>query len=67
VKGLTYNSSLDRLEALFSFDEDKVKEGEHFLAILVAVNESEITPSTAPSFKIGTNTNKHAPEEIHFS
>lgn len=39
MKGLAYNSSLDRLEALFSFDEDKVKEGEHFLAILVAVNE----------------------------
>jgi hypothetical protein len=56
-----------RLEATFSFDEDKVKEGEHFLAILVPVDESEITPSTTPQFKIGINTRKHSPEEVHFS
>ncbi len=67
IKELTYDSSHDRLEATFSFDEDKVKEGEHFLAILVPVNESEITPSTAPHFKIGTNTKKHETEEVHFS
>ena len=34
------------LEATFTFDEDKVKPGENFLAILVPVNESEITSST---------------------
>lgn len=67
LKVPSYNSSLDRLEASFSFEEDKVKEGENFLAILVPVNESEITPSTAPHFKIGTNTSKHAPEVVHFT
>ena len=67
LKVLTYNSSLNRLEASFSFEEDKIKEGEHFLAMLVPVNESEITTSRAPLFKIGTNTSKHAPEEIHFA
>ena len=66
IKELTYDSPNDRLEATFSFDEDKVKEGEHFLAILVPVNESEITSSTTPQYKIGTNTKKHAPEELHF-
>jgi len=66
LKALTYNSSLDRLEASFSIEEDKVKEGEHFLAILVPVNESEITSNTSPFFKIVTNTSKNSPEEVHF-
>jgi hypothetical protein len=34
------------LEATFSFAESKVKPRENFLAILVPVNESEITGST---------------------
>jgi hypothetical protein len=66
VKHLEYDSSNDRLEATFSFDEDKVHEGEKFLAILVPVNEDEITDSTSPQFKIGTNTKIHAPEVVHF-
>lgn len=66
IKRLEYKSSQNRLEATYSFDEDKVKEGEHFLAILVPVNESEITEGTTPQFKIGTNTEKRAPEEIDF-
>ena len=65
-KRLEYNSSLRRLEATFSFDDGKVPEGHHFLAILVPVNESEITSSTTPQWKIGTNTSIRAPEEVHF-
>ena len=42
IKQLKYNQPNDQLEATFSFDEDKVREGEHFLAILVPVDESEI-------------------------
>ena len=58
----------DKLQAEFTFDSDKVKEGEHFLAILVPVNESEITESTCGllACKIGTNSPKHAPEVIDF-
>jgi hypothetical protein len=65
-KKLEYNSSRNRLEATFSFDDGKVKEGHHFLAILVPVNESEITSTTTPQWKIGTNTSIRAPEEVHF-
>ena len=42
-KKLTFNSSLHRLEATFSFDDGQVPEGHHFLAILVPVNNTEIT------------------------
>jgi hypothetical protein len=66
IKRLEYDQPNDRLEATSSFDKDKVKEGEHFLAILVPVDESEITTSTTPHFKIGTNTERDAPEEVHF-
>jgi hypothetical protein len=38
--------------------------GEKFLAILVPVNESEITDSTTPEFKIHENTPANAPEVI---
>jgi len=65
-KRLEGNSSLHRLEATFSFDDGKVKEGHHFLAILVPVNESEIDTNTTPQWKIGTNTSKNAPEEVPF-
>ena len=65
-KKLVFESSRNRLEATFSFDDGKVPEGHRFLAILVPVNESEITSSTTPQWKIGTNTTKHAPEEVHF-
>ena len=65
-KELEYNSSLRRLEATFSFDDGKVPEGHHFLAIMVPVDESEIGIGTTPEWKVGTNTSKHAPEEVNF-
>lgn len=66
IKRLKYSSKNDRLEATFSFSSSKVKQGEHFLAILVPVKESEIRPNTTPQHKIGTNTPQHAPEVVHF-
>lgn len=60
----------DTLEATFSFAENKVKPGENFLAILVPVNESEITESTCGKLasKMGTNSKAKKPEvvEIRF-
>jgi hypothetical protein len=41
--------------------------GEKFLAILVPVNESEITENTTPEFKIGENSPAHEPEIIYFT
>lgn len=54
----------DTLEATFSFAENKVKPGENFLAILVPVNESEITESTCGKLacKMGTNSKAKKPE-----
>ena len=59
---------LGTLEATFTFDEDKVKPGENFLAILVPVNESEITQSTCSKIacKMGTNSKEHKPEVVNF-
>ena len=56
------------LEATFTFDENKVKPGENFLAILVPVNESEITQSTCSKIacKMGTNSKEQKPEIINF-
>jgi hypothetical protein len=65
-KRLEYNSTLRRLEATFSFDDGKVSEEHNFLAILVPVDESEITSSTTPEWKVGTNTSKHEPEVVNF-
>ena len=65
-KKLTFNSSRNRLEATFSFDDGKVPEGHRFLAILVPVNESEITDSTTPQWKIGINDKSHTPVEVPF-
>jgi hypothetical protein len=48
-KKLAFNSSLNRLEGTFSFDDGKVPKGHHFLAMLVPVNKSEITTSTTPN------------------
>jgi hypothetical protein len=58
----------DTLEGTFTFDESKVKVGEHFLAILVPVNESEITESTCGMLacQIGTNSPKPEPEVVKF-
>lgn len=60
IKRLEYSQSDDRLEATFSFDEDKVREGEHFLAILVPVDESEIKENNCSEIgcRVGVNTKK---------
>jgi hypothetical protein len=56
------------LEATFSFAESKAKTGENFLAILVPVNESEITGSTCGEIacKMGTNSKAKRPEVVEF-
>ena len=56
------------LQAEFTFDEDKVKPGENFLAILVPVNESEITQRTCGELacKMGTNSRERRPEVVEF-
>jgi hypothetical protein len=56
------------LEAKFTFASNKVKPGENFLAILVPVNESEITESTCGELvcKMGTNSEAHVPEVVNF-
>ena len=56
------------LEATFTFDENKVKPGENFLAILVPVNESEITESTCSKLacQMGTNSDAPVPEVVKF-
>lgn len=68
IKRLEYNKSHDRLEATFSFDEDKVREEEHFLAILVPVDESEIKEGNCKMLecRVGTDSKKNEPEEVHF-
>lgn len=64
IKQLRYRNN--RLEATFTFASNKVKQGEHFLAILVPVEESEIRPNTTPQRKIGTNSGVNVPEVVHF-
>ena len=58
----------DTLEATFTFAESKVKPGENFLAILVPVNESEITERTCGEIacKMGKNEKPKKPEVIEF-
>ena len=67
IKRLGFDAP-DKLKATFTFDSDKVKPGEHFLAILVPVNESEITASTCGllACKMGTNSDKPVPEVVDF-
>jgi hypothetical protein len=66
IKQLEYVSP--KLEATFEFDEDKVKVNEHFLAILVPVDESEIKEGNCSKLacKIGTNSAPHVPEVVNF-
>ena len=66
VKKLAFNSSLHRLEATFSFDDGQVPEENNFLAVLVPIKAQEITSRTTPQWKMGTNTTKSEPEEVHF-
>jgi hypothetical protein len=67
IEKLEFNAP-STLEATFTFDEDKVKPGENFLAIIVPVNESEITQSTCSKVacKMGTNSEAHVPEVVIF-
>lgn len=66
IKRLEYVSP--ELQATFEFEEDKVKVNEHFLAILVPVDESEIKEGNCSKLacKVGTNSPAHQPEVINF-
>ena len=63
---LKYLASEDKLKVTLTFDGSPIKVGEKFLTILVPVNESEITDSTTPEFKIHENTPAPIPEVVNF-
>jgi hypothetical protein len=63
---LKYSKSDDKLTATFAFDGSPIKPGKKFLAILVPVDESEITNSTTPEFKIHENSPDPVPEVVNF-
>ena len=63
---LKYSASENKLKVTLTFDGKPIKVGEKFLAILVPVNESEITDSTTPEFKIQENTPAAIPEVVNF-
>jgi len=63
---LKYSESDDKLKVTLTYDGNPIKVGEKFLAILVPVNESEITDSTTPGFKIHENTPANVPEVVDF-
>jgi hypothetical protein len=68
IKRLSLKAEPKTLEETFTFDDSKVKVGEHFLAILVTVNESEITDRTCGMLacQMGTNSDKPQPEVVKF-
>jgi hypothetical protein len=63
---LKYSQSENKLKVALTFDGNPIKVGDKFLAILVPVNESEITESTTPEFKIGENSPAPVPEVVDF-
>jgi hypothetical protein len=63
---LKYSASDDKLKVTLTYNGNPIKVGEKFLAVLVPVNESEITDSTTPEFKIHENTPVNAPEVVNF-
>ena len=63
---LKYSASDKKLKVTLTYDGKPIKVGEKFLAILVPVNESEITDSTTPEFKIHENTPANALEVVNF-
>jgi hypothetical protein len=65
-KRLEFSESDNNLKATITFDGSPIKVGEKFLAILVPVNESEITESTTPEFKIHENSPAAVPEVVNF-
>lgn len=63
---LELSKSDNKLIVELTFDGSPIKVGEKFVAILVRVNESEITDSTTPEFKIHENGPEHEPEIVDF-
>jgi hypothetical protein len=63
---LEYSKSDNKLKVELTFDGSPIKVGEKFVAILVPVNESEITESTTPEFKIHEDSPANAPEIVDF-
>ena len=63
---LKYSASDNKLKATLKFEGSPIDVGEKFLAILVPVNESEITDSTTPEFKIHENSPGNIPEVVDF-
>jgi hypothetical protein len=63
---LKYSASDKKLKVTLTHDGKPIKVGEKFLAILVPVNESEITNSATPEFKIHENTPANTPEVVNF-
>ena len=63
---LKYVASEDIKKVTLTFSGSPIKVGDKFLAILVPVNESEITESTTPEFKIGENSAANVPEVVNF-
>ena len=53
---LKYSESEDIKKVTLTFSGNPIKVGDKFLTILVPVNESEITDSPTPEFKIGENS-----------
>jgi hypothetical protein len=63
---LEYSKSDNKLKVDLTFEGNPIEVGEKFLAILVPVDESEITESTTPEFKIHENSPAHVPEVVNF-
>lgn len=63
---LKYVASENIKKVTLTFSGNPIKVGDKFLAILVPVNESEITESTTPEFKIGENSAANVPEVVNF-
>jgi hypothetical protein len=63
---LKYSAADKKLKVILTYDGKPIKVGEKFLAILVPVNESEITDSTTPKFKIHKNSPAPVPEVVNF-
>ena len=63
---LKYSPADKKLIVTLTYDGKPIKVGEKFLAILVPVNESEITDSTTPEFKIHENSSAPVPEVVNF-
>lgn len=63
---LKYSASDDIKKVTLTFPGNPIEIGDKFVAILVPVNESEITNSTTPEFKIHENSPENVPEVVNF-